>query len=391
MKRKKTTAAELPEEVVRNEILTRLPIKSVVRFKCVAKSWLSLFSDPQFVKEHHTRTATQNPNDYDCLVADKRTRIAILSRYKETILLPSDRRYLLIGSVNGLICLRRDMNFGLWNPAIHQFKKFSFPRNCSCSYEFDAGLGFDCVGDNFKVVVLSADLRSATVYWSGSDSWSNVVIPDNVFRKSGVWKSTPIVIVKSCPYWICSSYANDKHERFISLSAVKFNVETNEFKLSPEFQFDASVHGGTYKFHYKFVDMKDCLTLMVNDRNSSNCVLDIYSLDEEEEGFGSWCKMYTIGPLNFHTRGSFVKFSQGFKYGGEIVFYNNGMFSCYDHRTDTIKCLHGTTFAPYLISCFSYTPTLFYIQGMKSVYLRTQTRTPGCYRTPRRLISSLRE
>ncbi|KAL8107926.1 hypothetical protein AgCh_024361 [Apium graveolens] len=216
---------------------------------------------------------------------NERSRIVILTRYKETILLPSDHLYFLIGSVNGLVCLRRDTKFSFWNPAIHQFKEFSFPANCSRAYEYDIGLGFDRVSDNFKVVVLAADLRSAMVYCSGSHSWSGVLIPGNVFPMNGFGRSTPTIMVKGCPYWTCSRYTYDKHRQFVSLSAVKFNVETNEFKLSPEFQFDTIVHNGTNKFRYKFVEMKDSLTLMVYNQNCSNCVLDIYSLDEVEEGF----------------------------------------------------------------------------------------------------------
>lgn len=44
--------SELPQEIV-IEILTWLPIKSLARFRCVAKSWLNLFVTPYFVK-HHT-------------------------------------------------------------------------------------------------------------------------------------------------------------------------------------------------------------------------------------------------------------------------------------------------------------------------------------------------
>ena len=46
-------------------ILTRLPIISAVHFKCVSKSWLSLFSNSQFAKEPLARITTKNHNDYE--------------------------------------------------------------------------------------------------------------------------------------------------------------------------------------------------------------------------------------------------------------------------------------------------------------------------------------
>lgn len=41
----------LPEELVR-EILLRLPVKSLVQFKCVCKLWKTLISNSQFAKSH---------------------------------------------------------------------------------------------------------------------------------------------------------------------------------------------------------------------------------------------------------------------------------------------------------------------------------------------------
>ncbi|XP_059635819.1 F-box/kelch-repeat protein At3g23880-like [Cornus florida] len=38
------------------EILSRLPVKSIVLFKCVCKSWLTMFADSQFIKLHLTRS-----------------------------------------------------------------------------------------------------------------------------------------------------------------------------------------------------------------------------------------------------------------------------------------------------------------------------------------------
>ena len=46
----------LPLELIR-EILLRLPVRSVLRFKCVCKSWLSLISDPQFAISHYDLAA----------------------------------------------------------------------------------------------------------------------------------------------------------------------------------------------------------------------------------------------------------------------------------------------------------------------------------------------
>lgn len=92
-KRKKTTGADLPEELIRREILTRLPVRS----------WLSLFSEPRFINQHLTHSTTQNHND--CLVATRNTKVVILSRYEETVALDSAHIFDVIGSVRGLVCL----------------------------------------------------------------------------------------------------------------------------------------------------------------------------------------------------------------------------------------------------------------------------------------------
>ena len=44
----------LPRELI-VDILSRLPVKTLCRFKCVLKPWRSLISDPDFVKTHLLR------------------------------------------------------------------------------------------------------------------------------------------------------------------------------------------------------------------------------------------------------------------------------------------------------------------------------------------------
>ncbi|KAJ0805621.1 putative F-box domain-containing protein [Helianthus annuus] len=50
----KKTHISFPGEII-EEILSRLPVKSILRFRSVSKPWLSLISTPSFTKLHFTR------------------------------------------------------------------------------------------------------------------------------------------------------------------------------------------------------------------------------------------------------------------------------------------------------------------------------------------------
>lgn len=56
--------AELPLELLIAEILSRLPVKSLLRFKSVCKSWYSLIEDPEFIKLHQSKNLNSNSNLY---------------------------------------------------------------------------------------------------------------------------------------------------------------------------------------------------------------------------------------------------------------------------------------------------------------------------------------
>ncbi|XP_063942395.1 putative F-box protein At1g47790 isoform X2 [Daucus carota subsp. sativus] len=304
--RKKTAAAELPEDIICNEILTRLPIKYVVRFKTISKYWQSLLSAPEFVKQHRICSAIRNPNDHDYVIAKKYNKIYMLSRYKEKYLLPASN-YQLIGSINGLVCLGSGRKLALWNPAIHQYKEFTLPPSSDYKFDYSMGLGYDAANDNYKVVVLSADLRSASVYKSGSDSWSDITVAHNIFSKNALEKRTPTTIVKDCPYWTCSRLSHDE-KIVVSLGVVKFDATSDKFKLLP----DIMACRPNYKLHYKFVDMTDGLSLIVlEERSTDHFMLDIYSL-EGDEGCGAWIKMRSMGPIDFQKRQSSVSVLQVF-------------------------------------------------------------------------------
>ncbi|XP_017234900.1 F-box/kelch-repeat protein At3g23880-like [Daucus carota subsp. sativus] len=338
-KSKREMMKVLPEQIISYEILTRVPTKSLVRCKSVCKSWLSLLSDPKFTKLHCEIRAQQNPDDYDCLVASKYTTgLVSVSRHEQTCILPPDRFNLmkLIGSIHGLVCLRRDHEdkLWLWNPAIRRAKEFWSPSlqrqggRIYCWNNF--GFGFDHVRNDYKVVVFSDSVDrmwSAFLYSSNSDTWSHLIVPEHVIEQAKLKQilsyCPTTTIVKDCPYW--TSYNPSGHR----LNFLKFDTRTNKFEFLPEFQSKSGRDT-------ILVNMMDRPALMDYEQNFQNISVDVCSLDEDS---GVWRKMYSVGPIA--NCGLKWDLTQGFKYGGSIVFYSDGVFSYYDHKTDTMCLVPG--------------------------------------------------
>lgn len=130
------------------EILCRLPVKSVFRFKCVSQHWLSLLSDPFFVRQYQSL----HPNDnklWTFLNLHIRgeglgfeNSIATTSHYNSPIFSvvafdfsewkwKQNSALIIEGSSNGLLLLlceeafngrhRRDIHYAIFNPVTKQY------------------------------------------------------------------------------------------------------------------------------------------------------------------------------------------------------------------------------------------------------------------------------
>ncbi|XP_021724335.1 putative F-box protein At3g47150 [Chenopodium quinoa] len=189
----------LPEELLVN-ILIRLPVKLLLRFRRVCKSWCSLISHSDFILSHlHHNQVAQNYNvllrkytldyehDFYSLHSDNEEFNQI-----QTLDFPIDY-FTFAGSVNGLICLW-DRNLAttyktviLWNPALK--KCITLPelrlnlsiervKSSSCF-----GFGYDVSSNDYKVVML-------ITYRSMIDDYSPDEIATAVFSRSRKsWKT----------------------------------------------------------------------------------------------------------------------------------------------------------------------------------------------------------
>ncbi|OIT25113.1 f-boxkelch-repeat protein [Nicotiana attenuata] len=191
------TIPVLPAELV-IEILSRLPVKSLLQFTCVSKSWLALISSPEFIKTHLSLSANNKDYTHHKVMMSSYSRLmsnvkacSLRSLFYDSITeafdldcpLISYARYMcdhvsFIGSVNGLICLLIQVNeYFIWNPSIRKYKKLPNTRvPMRVTYRSVSGFGYDELHDDYKVVVsfysnsTNPDCE-VMIYSLKSDSW----------------------------------------------------------------------------------------------------------------------------------------------------------------------------------------------------------------------------
>ena len=194
---RRRTNNHLPDEIVL-EILARLPVKSVLRFRCVCKSWCSYITDPNFISTHLNHNHHDHHHDY---VIHRPKSKSISSRSNlQVCTLALDRTFetisefripftfqsgypRLVGSCNGILCFTdcvtsKSKDVYLWNPSIRKFKRL--PDTCLTQLQtLVLGFGYDSQNNDYKVVRISLSTAKrpkpdVEVYSLSSDSWKRV-------------------------------------------------------------------------------------------------------------------------------------------------------------------------------------------------------------------------
>ncbi|PIN12079.1 hypothetical protein CDL12_15316 [Handroanthus impetiginosus] len=206
----------LPEEII-TEILLRLPVKALLKFRCVSKLWLSLISSPQFIKTHLKISTKNNIYSHNRLILSSGPRPNVFHTfslnpkideysYVDTLLfdyplsVDQDERIRIVGSCNGLVCGVLDLgNVVLWNPSTRKLKKLP---NSGSLRGTHYGFGYDESNDDYKVVQTywidrDPDVYETRVevYSSRTNSWRFVNWP------GGYIFDGPGVFVKGAIHW----------------------------------------------------------------------------------------------------------------------------------------------------------------------------------------------
>ncbi|KAL3752560.1 hypothetical protein ACJRO7_000032 [Eucalyptus globulus] len=158
-------AERLPEEII-DEILSRLPAKSLIRFRCVCKWWRSLISDRGFAKSHLQRLKARDmvssqrivksdpieTIDYEAFDgggADGR-----MAAWSHDLGNDDPRSMLVIvGSCDGLVCFEVWGGFFLYNPTTGESRNVPISDlDLIGEGEFFNGFGYDPAVDDYKIV-----------------------------------------------------------------------------------------------------------------------------------------------------------------------------------------------------------------------------------------------
>ncbi|KAK3032718.1 hypothetical protein RJ639_035162 [Escallonia herrerae] len=181
---------DLPSDVI-TDILTRLPVKSLLRSRCVSKPWCAMIDGPKFIKMHLDRSI--ETSSILALIFEGRGTLYSVehdSLHNAAELdTPFENSNIadVYGSCNGLILLSmRKSTIAMFNPSTRRYHALptspvEYLDGAVGTHE-TYGLGYDVASDDYKVIRIN-EFRDknqnwvsseAKVYSLKSDSWRRI-------------------------------------------------------------------------------------------------------------------------------------------------------------------------------------------------------------------------
>ncbi|XP_074283811.1 F-box protein CPR1-like [Silene latifolia] len=317
----------LSYDLIIEEILTRLSVKAVVRFKSVSKQWYTTLSSSDFANAHLTKSPFSHPTAsvntlfiMDCAscYVFSYDDDQISCNFEDNLVehdpeFPVEKDDLeLTGSCNGLICLTSPSGecFILWNPATRNLNKYAphgyIKRFDNASDVYVAsGFGYASSVDDYKYVgILTAYQEDAIsdcivcIFSLRENKWRKIDFGNDHLSIFG-----QAMLVSEKLYW----YAHSEEAGDLLIS---FDLGVERFDVINNMDLDKS----------DLLGVKSGCLAMLNCDEYSDFLLHILEppaivksidlpkgliLDEDSEmiGFTKTGKFFVTGPSSHKVRG----------------------------------------------------------------------------------------
>ncbi|ESR38729.1 hypothetical protein CICLE_v10027197mg [Citrus x clementina] len=352
-----TITGDFYEDAV-HAILLKLPVKCLIRFKCVCKSWHALLEDSTFISKQlkndensrliviYSIVDETDPFDYPLelflLYLDE-----TLADLSSLILDPLMPVYGAAGGpYDGIFCIVGvDNRLTLWNPATKESRpvpkcRIVFPRY-SKIFRTSIGFGRDPKNNEYKLVLIFTlwdekrndlyDFSQTAVYTLSTNSWRYF----ESFKSSHYhmpWDFNCINLDGDC-YWLLELRSNGLR---VVLS-FDLGDEVYQEIQGPCLPESVNVVMGLYE---------ECISLLVDTVESC---FEIWMMKDK-----NWTKQLTVGPFvgKFQPLGFW-------KNGGFLVVHSDQM-KLYDSSTAEMRDFGLTS---HYFQVYSYTETLIPIKG----------------------------
>ncbi|GLT37105.1 hypothetical protein SLA2020_114410 [Shorea laevis] len=364
------------------DILSRLPITTLVTCRCVCKRFLHLISDPEFAHLHLTRSPISIMiKTLPPINGSKRLQVAQIEdngagfgvtklEFTAKDSIPTCE-FSHMNSCNGLLCLvglEKDNSVYVCNPILGEYITLASPSNGRHRGSF-GGLGYSAVTDQYKVL---------QTFYPLNESDHRYVEVEICTIGTGTWRSIGVgpKDLVTLPF---NSFLNGTlHWANCSPSGSQFihtfNFVTERFgAVSPPARFSEE--------DKKFIDsfrigvLGGCLYAIFFENSLR---LDIWIMKE----YGvteSWTKQFAVENLYPRKHSWDVYEPVIVLNNGEILLvYNNDNVVCYHPKR---KCLRGTTMfrTRSQFNAIAYTPSLVSLYVVAKGEQISRTRGTGKY------------
>nr|AUZ98350.1 SFBB19 [Malus domestica]BAN59863.1 hypothetical F-box protein [Malus domestica] len=361
------------------EILSRLPPKSLMRFKCIRKSWCNLINSPRFVAKHLSNFVDNKLSSSTCILLNhSQAHPSPEQSWKQEVLwfminlsIDSDEHNLhydvedltnvpfmrddyddieIHGYCNGIVCVTLGENFFLCNPATVEFRQL--PDSCLIlplprgkgKFGLETtvkglGFGYDSKAKEYKVVRIIENYDceysdgeetyiehialpyTAEVYTTAANSWKEIKIESSKILSSYGYPYSCSVYLKGFCYW----WSGDEQEYIFSFDLAGEIFDRIELPSKRESGFKRD---GIFLYN-------ESITYYCTSYEESSRLFEIWVLDDYDGVKSSWTKHLTAGPF------------KGIEYPLKLwkcdellMLASDGRVTSYNSRTGNLKYLH---------------------------------------------------